>query len=162
MKKITLIITVFLLTSLLSVVSQGTEPRYKIYQNNNAPTVEDNLTGLMWQQNSTASAPLSWVDALKYCEELKYAGYTDWRLPQIAELLSIVDEKKKTEPAINTVYFSDFIAGSGFWTSTTSRSITTSAYAVYFNEQNSTVGRGGVSSLSKTGKAQTLCVRTSH
>ncbi len=43
--------------------------------------------------------------ALSYCEELTLAENSDWRLPNIKELESIVDETKY-EPAIDTAYFS--------------------------------------------------------
>jgi hypothetical protein len=63
--------------------------------------VRDSLTGLEWQG---CVAGLSgdlceignvvekdWKEALSYCEGLSWAGHTDWRLPNIVELTSIVD-----------------------------------------------------------------------
>ena len=63
-------------------------------------TVIDVATGLMWFKE-TAAPPsgydpddegrVTWQQALKYCEELEFAGYEDWRLPNLIELLSIMN-----------------------------------------------------------------------
>ena len=53
-------------------------------------TITDNATGLMWMQNDNGEG-LNWEDALNYAENLNYAGYSDWRLPNIKELQSIID-----------------------------------------------------------------------
>lgn len=34
---------------------------------------------------------LNWLEALDWAEKLEYAGYSDWRLPNIKELQSIID-----------------------------------------------------------------------
>jgi len=60
------------------------------FEDNGDGTVTDTCTGLMWQKQ-TAPAPYNWESALRYCEGLELAGYTDWRLPNIRELHSIVD-----------------------------------------------------------------------
>lgn len=65
------------------------------FTDNNDGTITDLLTGLMW-----ISAPHSlpgdigvtnWWAAINYCESLEYAGYSDWRLPNIRELHSFFD-----------------------------------------------------------------------
>ena len=149
-----------LVLALVSTTAVATMPRYRIETIGEESTVSDDIVGLMWQQQSTAAGGgLDWKDALAHCEELEFAGHEDWRLPGVVELSSIVDEKRTAAPAINTVYFADFNPGSGYWTSTTSRASMSSAYAIYFNEQNSTVGSGGVSAVSKTSNMMVLCVR---
>ena len=55
--------------------------------------VVDTLTGLQWQY-ADADVPdygNAWKDALDYCENLEYAGFSDWRLPNKDELMTIVD-----------------------------------------------------------------------
>jgi hypothetical protein len=64
-------------------------------------TVTDNVTGLMWQrcvagrsgeQCSAGTAQLMpWEVAVTYCQGLRLCGHTDWRLPDVFELQSIVD-----------------------------------------------------------------------
>ncbi len=78
-------------------------------------TVSDIATGLMWQQ-STAPGDYSWEEALLYCEGLELAGYSDWRLPNHNELLSIVDYDTH-HPAIDTTYFPGSTEDQ-YWTST--------------------------------------------
>lgn len=136
-----------------------TLPRYSVKIAGGESEVSDGVTGLTWQQRSDLTAGVSWEAALQHCEDLQYAGREDWRLPNVSELLSLVDEKKQEPPAINTVYFDGIQTSNGFWTSTTSRTISSAAYVVYFNDQNNTVGRGGVSSVGKTSKMFVLCVR---
>lgn len=60
------------------------------FVDNGDGTITDNATGLMWMQNDNGSAIL-WENALNYAENLSYAGYSDWRLPDIKELQSIID-----------------------------------------------------------------------
>ncbi len=61
--------------------------------------VNDLVTGLMWQQtidtdgdgDIDAGDKKSLSDSKTYCENLTLAGYTDWRLPNIKELYSLID-----------------------------------------------------------------------
>ena len=72
-------------------------------------------TNLYWQRDSAQID--SWKEALSYCENLEYAGYDDWRLPNKNELLSLVDYSKAgTEAEV----FSSFpgMTPDIFWTST--------------------------------------------
>ena len=142
-----------------AVALADTVARYVILDNDGEPTVRDDLTGLEWQQVASTDGPLDWKSALAHCEGLSYGGNDDWHLPSVNELSSIVDEKKAEAPAINTTYFVGFEPATGYWTATTSRISGTAAYVVYFNDQNSTVGRGGVSTVSKTANHHPLCVR---
>ncbi len=82
-------------------------------------TVTHKLTGLMWMRCSMGQAwdgttctgdilRSNWETALKAAEELNrsggFAGYTDWRLPNIKELTSIV-ERACVSPAANLEIF---------------------------------------------------------
>ncbi len=77
-------------------------------------TVTDNVTGLMWQQEDD-DITRSWEEALTYCENLNIppSTYTDWRLPNIKELYSIVDNSQ-----VNWVAFPN-TNSSPYWSSTT-------------------------------------------
>jgi hypothetical protein len=100
-------------------------------------TVTDEATGLMWQQETAMF--MAWTDALSYCEKLSLAGYTDWRLPLLTELNSIIDDiddddiDDKLE--INRQYFPRAVA-SFYWSSTISASNTRYAWGVSFNTGN--------------------------
>jgi hypothetical protein len=150
--------TIALAALLVAATTLATTPRYVVNDVGGDLTVSDGVTGLEWQQVSD-SGSVDWKDALGHCENLDFAGHTDWRLPDVVELSSLVDDKKTDPPAINTVYFAGFDPGAGYWTSTTSRATSSAAYVLYFNEQNSTVGRGGVSAIVKTTSLRALCAR---
>lgn len=150
--------TIALAIALAAATALATTPRYVVSEQDGDYTVSDGITGLEWQQVSD-SGSIEWKDALAHCEDLDFAGHSDWRLPGVVELSTIVDDKKTEPPAINTVYFAGFDPGAGYWTSTTSRSTSSAAYALYFNDQNTTVGRGGVSAIVKTTNLRALCVR---
>ena len=55
--------------------------------------VTDSKTGLMWQKEYDATGK-TWQEALKYCEDSTYAGYSDWRLPNKNELASLINYEK--------------------------------------------------------------------
>lgn len=123
----------------LSAVTQVT---YAHFQDNSDGTVTDLNTQLMWQRCSAPSeetncggvspALYAWEDALTYCNDLALSGYSDWRLPNIKELHSIVDVTKNTEPTIDTTFFPDTQAVN-YWTSTTAAGTTDFAWYVAFS-----------------------------
>ena len=103
------------------------------YTDNGDGTVTDNRTGLMWLKyanNYNSGAAQTWEAALSGCESFSYAGYSDWRLPNVRELESIVDAGEQN-PAINTTYFLN-TESSQYWTSTTYVPDTSYAWLVYF------------------------------
>lgn len=73
----------------------GHQPQYV---DNGDGTITDQVTGLMWQQTSDtnqdgvidASDKMSYEDALAMAEDCTYAGYSDWRVPTIKELYSLI------------------------------------------------------------------------
>ena len=75
--------------------------------------VTDSTSGLIWQK--TSSSATTWSLALSYCENLTYATYSDWRLPNKNELLSLVNFVKSSAPYSN---FPD-IPSNEIWSSTT-------------------------------------------
>jgi hypothetical protein len=101
------------------------------YTDNGDGTVTDTSTGLRWQQAGSSTNTQTWEQALAYCEGLNLGGYTDWRLPTIKELRSLVDYSRYG-PAINKTYFPNAV--SFFcWVSTTNAYNGFSAWGVNFN-----------------------------
>ena len=88
------------------------------------PVVIDNNTGNMWQRKIPPVEELYYEEAYRYCEDLTYGGYDDWRLPSMEDLMTIADYGKY-DPAADTEYFPD--SGS-FWTSTRVNNIYYSGY----------------------------------
>lgn len=60
------------------------------FRENGDGTITDQATGLMWMQADSGKG-MDWKEALKFAESMKFAGYSDWRLPTAKELESIVD-----------------------------------------------------------------------
>ncbi|VGO17038.1 hypothetical protein PDESU_05632 [Pontiella desulfatans] len=66
------------------------EPRFTDHGDG---TATDHLTGLMWCKTQLGST--YWAGALNACNGLTAAGHTDWRLPNINELETLVDYGEK-------------------------------------------------------------------
>jgi hypothetical protein len=67
------------------------------FTDNGDGTVTDKTTGLVWQQQDDG-VKKDWTTQLQYCAGLNLGGHTDWRLPNIKELASLVDPTR-TRPA---------------------------------------------------------------
>jgi len=100
------------------------------FTDNGDSTVTDTRTRLVWQK-STSSSEMTWEEALSSCEGLTLASQSDWRLPNIKELFSIVDTSEYN-PAIDETYF-PATQSADYWSSTTWRTTTTNAWRVDFN-----------------------------
>lgn len=114
----------------------------------NDGTVTDKTTGLMWMRcvvgqnfvpatnSCTGTAIKAEWDKMVLLRDFNasggFAGKTDWRLPNVNELRSIVEDCR-AEPAINTVLFPDTPAGK-FWTSTTYITAPANAWQVDFGQ----------------------------
>ncbi len=96
MKKIYIVIVVLAFFSGLQVMAGD-------FTDNGDGTITDNVTGLMWQKNVDNIAR-TWEGSITYCEGLSLSNYSDWRLPNSKELISIIDYTSN-EPSIDTVYF---------------------------------------------------------
>lgn len=102
---------------------QGTEKKFYVmyvrgntsygrnsFTDNGNGTVSDGATGLMWAQNDSAEG-LNWEEALAWVQSknaANYLGYSDWRLPNVKELQSIVDYTRSPDTtdsaAINPIF----------------------------------------------------------
>ena len=78
-----------------------------------AETVFDSSMNLHWMKDYIPVQ--TWQEALEYCENLEFSGYTDWRLPNINELMTLVDFSKA-----GTGLLSSFpgMKPDAFWSST--------------------------------------------
>jgi hypothetical protein len=97
-------------------------------------TVIDLVTGLMWVKDLVQAglgSRMYWYDALNVCENLDFAGHDDWRMPNINELMSIVDHSRYN-PAFDTLFFMPLPdAWVPYWSSTTYASWPDGAWAMY-------------------------------
>lgn len=97
--------------------------------------ITDNLTGLMWVKNLNAvnsGSTLTWNAALTAADSGTWCGYSDWRMPNINELRSLVNYgySKSSDwlmygsgslgaPVCNGACFAN-VKASEYWTSSTS------------------------------------------
>jgi len=85
--------------------------------------------GILWNVSGNP-AVMTWQDALINCASLNYAGYYNWRLPNVKELLALVHHEFWS-PAIYTLFFPN-TQKDRYWTSTTYANDVTLAWFVQF------------------------------
>lgn len=110
--------------------------------------VRDLSTGIVWQKTMVSGKV--WQDALTYCETLVSAGYSDWRLPNINELRSLINIEAMS-PASD-------LPNAGFdifWSSTTSDDNPRDAFHISFHD--GTLTRQDKSNSESTASAR--CMR---
>ena len=86
------------------------------HRDHSKQVVIDTKRGLMWQDDrSVTTTKLNWQDAIRYCRNLTFAGYSDWRLPSRMELFLIVD-RSRYDPAIKKGF--EYVNSDSYWSST--------------------------------------------
>ncbi len=103
--------------------------------------VTDSTTSLQWQDDAVGSQT-TWQGAIDRCEALTLDGYSDWRLPNKNELISIVD-LSRYNPSIKSVFQNTI--SSHYWSSTTHADGSDNAWYVYFFNSNVEDGNKGYS-----------------
>ncbi|CAH0529729.1 Lcl domain-containing protein [Vibrio hippocampi] len=104
-------------------------------------TIKDAATGLIWQQSDSTQG-MDWPSALSYCENLELGGRSDWRLPNVKELQSIVDYSRSPDTsnsaAIDPLFTISTITNEGgkldypnYWSSSTHQNLRNAANASY-------------------------------
>ncbi|HPV39729.1 MAG TPA: DUF1566 domain-containing protein [Spirochaetota bacterium] len=84
-------------------------------------TFTDNLTGLVWVLDASDSGMVTWDNAFTYIDNLNMSAYgtrTDWRLPNIAELMSLMNFGNSNV----SIWFSSLgitVPSAYYWSSTT-------------------------------------------
>jgi len=96
------------------------------FVDNGDGTVSDVVTGLMWKRcpeglsggdcNNGSASTLVWGGSMKAARDSVYAGYDDWRLPNMKEMQTLVDVTKNN-PAQDTSVFPNPNNVLEYWTS---------------------------------------------
>lgn len=116
---------VFLVLIATSIVLHAEISRYN-------DIVTDSNSGLMWQDTKdTVTMQSNYNAAKEYCEESTLAGYEDWHLPTIEELLTITD-KSRFDPSIKKEFKN--INSNRYWSTSTVISDINFAWSVDFRE----------------------------
>jgi hypothetical protein len=132
------------------------------YTDNGDGTITDPSTGLMWEKKSLEGAVTTnphhrdrmytWADAFaEYVAGLNagdgFAGYTDWRLPNIKELQSIANYEH-ANPSVSSAFNTGCVASctvltcsctassAFYWSSSTSPGVPANALGVHFSPFN--------------------------
>jgi hypothetical protein len=120
-----------------------------VVQNNPKVIQEDGYwfdpkTQLTWQDSIQKTSIINWTDAIalpwenakEYCDKLHLGRYSDWRLPSLYELFSIVDYKRY-QPAIKRAIKN--VAGGFYWTSSAVIPDTSGFFSNMFGSSNEKV-----------------------
>ncbi|QAR32124.1 DUF1566 domain-containing protein [Geovibrio thiophilus] len=133
-----------------SYYSKGLEMGYSRTGN----IVTDNITGLMWQDDAEAvSITEDWFTAPAYCEALELDNHTDWRLPNILELESLVDFGRYSL-ALNPVFQN--AASEPYWTTGDNAVENSFGWSVRFQDGGSNYS---VNASDKSALKNIRCVR---
>jgi|WetSurMetagenome_2_1015567.scaffolds.fasta_scaffold120650_1 hypothetical protein len=103
----------------------------------------------MWQKGDSGDTQLNWVQANAYCDGLVLDGYSDWRLPEIEALVTIVNYTL-FNPTLSTIF--DPRRSNTYWSSNT---------FIYTPDAGWSVDlfAGHVCALNKTNTSYVRCVR---
>ncbi len=122
------------------IIDEWPDSRYSIETISGDNVVTDNITGLMWKQCSeglTGAGCMTgtvgahnWMDALDLADAADFAGFSDWRVPNIKELRSIA-AINCYDPVINEVVFPNTSAN-WYWSSSPVASDDGDAWGIFF------------------------------
>jgi len=116
--------------------------------------VIDKDRGLMWQDNlDKDSLKLTYQEAVNYCKMLKLGGYTDWRVPKIEELSTIIDISRYNPAIVDSFVNVGNDDAKYMWSSTLRNHCCGDLmYTIY-------IRKGNISSWSKNKIHMVKCVR---
>ena len=103
------------------------------FTDNGDGTVTDNYTALMWAQDANLYGENDWWDATSYCWDLTLASHSDWSLPYISELNSLIDEKQ-VNPALPPDNPFAKVQSDFYWSSTADSFQTNYAWGVHLGD----------------------------
>jgi len=116
------------------------------FTDNGNGTVKDNLTGLIWLKDAncpfnarTWQQALDWVADLNTmsiaCTDYTPMTFIDWRLPNVKELLSLVDYSENQPPVQSGHPFVN-VQSIWYWSSTSGDAFPDSAWGVVMRDGN--------------------------
>ncbi len=109
-----------------------TENKFEVKTVGKDTIVKDNTTGLTWEQSGSKER-MSYDEAKMYIEKLrrdKFADFSDWRLPTLAEAITLLKQEKTDEGLYTDTKFFDKTQR---WIWTSDLSGASGAWVVYFD-----------------------------
>jgi hypothetical protein len=67
------------------------------FEKHDDKVVFDHDSGLMWQNVDLPEERKTYDKAQEYCKDLTLAGYENWRLPTVPELISLLEENERED-----------------------------------------------------------------
>jgi len=123
-----------------------------------ADTVTDNTSNLMWDQRETTTK--TWEQALSYCEALSHAGFSDWRLPNVNELATLIDFTSTALVNKSTGAGFPNTLAAPYWSSTSRIFSPTNSWTINFNPATQSKPSGNLIGFQlKTSTQSVRCVR---
>jgi hypothetical protein len=135
------------------------------FTDNGDGTVTDNLTGLIWLKDASCLGSHRWEDSgpvfpaldrvavlnagtISSCANYAAGTFTDWRLPNVKELLSLIDFGFSNPALPNAAGTAKWTEGNafsgvqsaGYWSSTTNAGNSAGAWLVDLNDGSANVG----------------------
>jgi hypothetical protein len=105
------------------------KPRFTEIVDAGQVIVRDHHTGLDWARSAVCRAA-NWQAAHDHCANLRTHGHNDWRLPEIAELLTLVDYTR-SKPAADPV-FASLPTNDWYWSNSAFAGDADNAWSLYF------------------------------
>jgi len=76
--------------AMLASAQSGSQAPSRAQESHSSGFWTDPATSLLWTRRDSGK-DVSWKKAVDYCRDLRLGGYSDWRLPSLAELKGIYD-----------------------------------------------------------------------
>ena len=105
-----------------------TDGELEAKQTKGSTTWLDPKTGLIWQRQSPGQ--MTWTQAQSYAQSLNLDGNTDWRLPAVRELETLLDRTRYRPAMRGEIPFRDALS---YWSSTTFGPDRNNAWIVMFD-----------------------------
>lgn len=105
-------------------------PRFTQGTGATANCITDNLTGLTWLRDGSLAnggSTLNWESAINIARNGSWCGYSDWRLPNIREIMSLINYSQQYTTWLTDAGFVN-LATTLYWSSTTMPSNSTKAW----------------------------------
>jgi len=120
------------------------------FTDNNDGTVTDNTTGLIWLKNANCFGRINWYEAITGVADLAHgqcgladgSSQGDWRLPEKAELLALLDERYEYPALSNAANTGPWAEGDPFsgvqtnpyWSATAYENYSDAVWLVRFSQ----------------------------
>jgi hypothetical protein len=106
--------------------------RFIVGTGSEAECITDTLTGLMWAR-SPLSTKRTWGPAITYANDLVLCGHSDWRIPNMNEIESLVNTDEPDQAIwLSSQAFTNVMKTDNYWSSTTNSVSSNSAWTIYF------------------------------